>query len=1127
MTEDSPRNQSPQFTIRRREALGAIGASTALATVPGSAMGNRQRVPRADGPTTSTGQTAASSSETPITLEGNVTVSPVEHDEYILIGTSAGLYVFAETGTDHLFRTRPVTSITPLGDDHVLVLVEDRYFPNVIAVDLSSGDVAWSTARDRSVYNQRLGQHTRQVPVFDATAVETSGTGPDDAVIAAAYGIWRVDGETGDVEWTRERDFYTWRVETVDGTVLATTQDGRVIGLDADSGDREFATRLVDRYESGQLSIPRSVWDLAILEAGQGDAVVTGEDGTVAIIDADDGSVVVEESLLEFDDDELDRYYRRQDGKPTLPGTTEREADPNFFNLSMTTPADASSGFLVRVVEGDPHDQDLQLVRFSPDGSIGWTEETLALDYAGSVLWDESVEAGTIHVPTDVSEDGIEITKLSAEDGSLVDELTVPTVTGARRRRRSLERIYLGAFAGDLLVSPETGDTVLIDGDGSIQWSFPSIRERGLRRADLTGSGHDDYLTYSRNSLDRRSSEEVARHLAVWSGETGDNEWSWTRELPELFETGGLREIGLLEAGNHHDLVVLDDVPPVEDHDELRDIENQFRDVDRQLQPLRDELESLQEHPDDREDQIADLQEQIEPLEDQRADLIEDYEALVGEENPRILVISGQDGTQQQDIELFIQADDGLPEQLDVHSVAVIDETGDGSVLVGDSDGVFAVDLADGAIFWERNYDLADEWPPIDGHEIRYRAVGGSDGGVADLLAYSPHDAEFALLETTRAGDDIGIVDQHLIDIEGERVPGAIESVGDLNGDGYEELLVPVDTEDERTIALVAPGEQRVVFQHGAEHGTPPSVRAMRTRDGEATGLVVTVLLEDSYTVRVYDGLEERWQSTQPIEGRYRGILQDYTIHAAAPAGDIDGDGQEEIAVGKAGDEGAMVEFYNTATDERVDRLVLEPFAEDVDVDDDDFAPALTVDQIPDAGDTETPLVGLTVMSSDGGDATSFYIVDPVEGTVRVSGDGNVARFLPLEDGVGLVGADGRFRRVDLTLGVTLEEPSPGSTVDLSWEFADDGEYVTTVLVNDEPIQITDDTEASVRLPDGEHDVEVAARRADGLRIHDRTTVDIDEGSMMALLLYLGAGASVIALFGMTIVETIKRRVQS
>lgn len=212
----------------------------------------------------------------------------------------------------------------------------------------------------------------------------------------------------------------------------------------------------------------------------------------------------------------------------------------------------------------------------------------------------------------------------------------------------------------------------------------------------------------------------------------------------------------------------------------------------------------------------------------------------------------------------------------------------------------------------------------------------------------------------------------------------------------------------------------------------------------------------------------------------------------ATTAGDVDGDGTDEVAIVEGSTEGgARVIVRDGATGDRVDTIELERF------EDGRTTPGVHAETIPDQTGDGAPELGVVTNVGDRSDIDlGYYIVDPQAGEVLLSGDGRVSHFLAFDDTLGVVSPDDSVTPVDRTL-------------DLSWEFDGDETYITRVYVDGYPVELTTDTEATVRLPPGEHTVQVRATNAEGITVYDTTTVEVSGESSMDLLLY---GLTVAAL---------------
>ncbi len=201
-------------------AVGVAGSTQRQTTQPVTVT-----PPTDETPNTHDGALASSQP----TVPGEVTTAPTFTDGRVLVGTDRGLAIFSDGQLEHHVRTQPVQRVVSVGDGTAVVLVDNEYFPNVKAIDIESGDVAWSASHTVEVYSPDFGEVTRQArPADAAPAGDVTGDGTTDIAVAAGQSVVVLDGETGETIWEYDHGVAVWSVDAGDGTVYAGTQDGRV-----------------------------------------------------------------------------------------------------------------------------------------------------------------------------------------------------------------------------------------------------------------------------------------------------------------------------------------------------------------------------------------------------------------------------------------------------------------------------------------------------------------------------------------------------------------------------------------------------------------------------------------------------------------------------------------------------------------------------------------------------------------------------------------------------------------------------------------------------------------------------------------------------------------------------------
>lgn len=992
----------------------------------------------------------------PVPIDAAVTTEPTYVDGRLVVGSERGLYVFEDESLEQFVPTGPVRSIGAVADGMVVALVDDQESPNVMGVDLSNGEVVWSTARQRSVYSPDVGYEDRQVPAFDSEPigdVDDDGTG--DVAVSMGAGVVAVSGATGEHIWSYEHERNVWQLSMADGTLFAGSQSGHLLALGPRDGALKYAERIAEPFESdgGSLdAVPRSVWSVEPVTVGGGERVaVTTEAGDVAVVEPSDGTVEWRTSITEFDGDLLERYYRSGDrtGTPTAPG------DAHYFNLDLTVVEDGGDAKLAvdATVEEQPDERgyesatsELHLLD-AKSGDREWSTDRIDLASVGSIVSEPGIEDGNLLLATPPEQGTQEISVVSLADGSAAGTIAIDVVPGTERRGPQTGVGYIGTNGEDLAVAAAAGDLSVVDASGAVQWSYPVLTEvRVAAVADFTGDGTDDYLLTAPTGLER---ETQSRSMQVRSGVDGSIVWSASLDADAVLGAGGYAITRPIDGDGGADIL------------------------------------SVRQHPN------------------------RDKPGGV------IAVLSGDDGSVTNQFQLA--GPDGAMRLASVEPIG--DATGNGKqdAIVGGHQGVAVVDLAEGAVVWQRVYDErrtnpgtddgATAWNPFEEPgEIHYRTVGGDATGT-DVVAMHPRTGGIATVRIDTSGDGLSFETLRQTSIDGNIDPGTIESLGDLTDDGVDDLYFEYRSEDESKGAVFSPAAGEIVTTV-----SQPQDLSLVTTEGDFTGDgtpgMVIYRGADTRTVTAYSGVEEVW-STQVERPRTSA-----TIHPAAPAGDVDGDGSEEIALVEGSERdgsGARVTLYDVATGDRVETMALDAWEDGVG----EPQPGQYAERIPDRTGDGQPELGAVAPTRYGSQGSlAFYVADPSEGELLISGDGAPNRFLELDEGVGIV-EGGSVQSVDVTSGVTLREPQVGSPVQLEWTFDAGTAYVTTVTVNDRPVAITPAQETAVDLPPGTHEIGVQATGPDGISVHDSTTVTVEGGSSMDLVLYGMTALSVLVLFAL------------
>lgn len=1006
----------------------------------------------------------------PPSLEGTVTGPPSFIGGYLVLGTTAGVYVFEDDELLHRLDTPPVHAIRAVDDDSAMILVEDEYFPNILLVDLATGDLRWSMGNPIDVYNPEIGYVTRQQPAFDATPIDdVSGSGETDVVVSTGKSLIALDGKSGTPLWEVDHSAHVWRVVHDDGTVYAGTQDGILLAIDSMTGEQRYTSPLAEVFEHIEVgSVPRAVWDIEVVTHDGDPAIaVTTEDGRALLVDPDSGSILWEERLVTFDDQLLVDYYRggQADASPSIPG------DSNFFNLKLE-PVDAETVTIVvdidRRLGGREYPRTVYEIHHldTDTGTIGWSTDGVALADVGNVRYGPQIDDGRLMIPHAPRNDQQRLTLLGIDDGRS-DALEIDAIPAGDEGDRG-DRGYVAVGHDRLAIASSDGDLLVTDFDGSVRWSFAAIGGADIRSADFLGMGDTAHLVYSHERIDHVTQ---TRTLVVRDGYDGSVVWSRSLSIEEFTTGGGYAFLDVVtSATGSADIVAL-------------------------------------QRPRERQDTVDAV--------------------------PAVVVISGKDGSERFRHDLVVREGDDFVnawpgEVIHPTGLTVVgDISGDGydDVLVSTWDRAFIIELRSGDIVWQRVYHGGEDvdrslvWEWAEGKDYTFVAVGGdTDGPVEALLGIATHEGEVIVMHPTASGSQLEFSRITGTSLGGDVDGDSFRMLDDITGDGYSEVLFAIHSADE-VYAVFAPGEGRIIATFADPWDTVVTPSSGDFAGDGSGGIVATEFHGGTSIVTIHDGrdvvLTHEYGDAWFV--RDLGIRQ---VIPAAAVGDLTGDGRDEIAVVESSPRrGARVAIYEPTTGTEIDTIVLETWADGQDRP----LPGLFAEPIRDQTGDGFPLLGVAALT----DGTArpqitYFIVDPATGSVQLSLDTLPTTVLELTPGLGVLSDDGQIHVIDATEGVTLDASVLDDEVAMQWSFDTDESYVTTVYINDRPVAVTTDRSHAVRMPPGTHEVQIRATAPTGVTVFDTVEVEVTGGSVHDIILY-GLGA--IGL-GIMLLPAIARRVR-
>ncbi len=1008
---------------------------------------------------------AQNDSSVPISLKGSVTTEPAYVDNYLLVGASKGLYVFSDNTLETYIETSSVRDFAKLGENRVVLAVEETYFPNIKCYDLSTGEVLWSHSHTMAIYDTELGYIDRQVQPFDVELLgDLNGDGVSDVAVSAGHSIVGISGESGEALWEVTHTLNVWQLTRLGDTLFAGTQDGYLYSINPSSGGINFKRQLAGSVElknpESGLSVgkaARSVWDIAPIQvSGSNKLAVSTEDGMVQLVDPGTGNVEWERMVLQYNDALLLQYYESGSGirggpfgneaNPTIP------TDANFFNIRLTIIDDVDGNGSEEIVAAiDPQSNPTgrsyggtQLGLYLLEGSTGevqWQNLAVDMSQAGNLVYTSIGGEKCLLVYS-----GATISVIDISSGSIENTIGMAATASGESYLVALENGLVLASAGGLVAT---------DFDGEFLWDFPSISNLNVVKGDFTSDGNEDFLIYS---IEAASDDFTwSRSLILRDGDNGTVLWSKILPLRDFLENGGFTRISK--------------------------VENMFGEGGADVLVCR-EVETSE-------------------MEDSQA-------------SPKVILFSGDNGEVIWERELVnedgehLWAEEG--EYLWVFSLeSTEDINGNGSldVLVGSRGRVFIIDGENGELLWERVYHddapAAYRWDWVEHWEARYLIIDDvNDDGYKDLVCHAS-DRNLVVLETNESGGELSFSIRSEVSSD-RHVGNRISSIGDLDGDGCGEVIFDTYIEGAPSQWTVLSPKSGEILLSVVRDGAGTSWAAGDfTGDGLKDTINFRMWSEAGPKLSVYASSEVVWSYIFSDSGP----LEKFGYEQAMPAasvGDINGDGREELAVVKTcgWGEGAKIDIYDVTNDEVLKTIAIT----EVERGRTTGTPGILTKKLSDFTGDGSPELGVVALT-DG--SVTFYVIDPQEGEPLAGLDSQPAEILDMGEQVGILGSDASLVLIDPTKSVKITSFGEESPLSISWSTEE--ACVTTVKVDGFSLVVTTGNSATVRLPPSKHKITVQSVNSEGVFTYDVVNVNVRGGSSLDLVLGVIAVCLVVVLF--------------
>ncbi len=512
-------------------------------------------------------------------------------EKAVLLGTSRGLYSVSRGALlNYIATPNSVVDIALLddvtgdGQQDIVLVVWDTYFPNIRCHDSATGARVWQFIPKQEVFVDNLMWTEQQTLTFDIEALYVNDDNIQDVVATSGYWVYAIDGQTGSKIWNYEAANNLWKIAVTadldgDGTpdLAVGGQNGFMHVLSGKDGALLWRDRIAEKYDvignKGAVwaTVDRSVWDIVpVGSRGNSRAIVSSEDGMVRLIDLNDGVIEWEIRVIDYVMALQYEYYQQTWKKPTSPG------DLNFFNLKVRLVSDITGDGIEEVLASTYVGQAGQSV-------LGKSGLFMLNGASGLLIWQKMLDLGNISQVEVVAIDGEQVALLPQGKSGFTDKIGVIDLEDGT----SLELIEIESgpeSAGDnryavrdlgddtFILASNSGDLLLVSTDGDVLWDYPRIADIAVEQGEFCGDGAEDFLVRSKTyTSGGREATPTARVLYVIDGATRQKAWSYEVPYEEFVATGGISDIQItpdINGDGRQDIVGFLQVPEWERDDE-------------------------------------------------------------------------------------------------------------------------------------------------------------------------------------------------------------------------------------------------------------------------------------------------------------------------------------------------------------------------------------------------------------------------------------------------------------------------------------------------------------------------------------------------------------------------------
>lgn len=1107
-----------------------------------------------------------------LTIE-DIILRDINYDgkDSLIVGTSTGLYIFTEDGElDTFLQTASsVTNVAFLDDatgdgvEEIVISTTDTYFPNVQCYDIMKEEKLWEFSPKTEVYDTYILWTMLQTAVFDIDSIEDLNyDNKKDLVLSSGYSIFALDGTNGNLIWTFEDSDNIWNLEVVDDyngddvlDILAGDQNGYLYLVSGLSGVSIWEKLISENYEiinpqtnSVSGTVKTSVWDVLEIEVdGEKRALVSAEDGSVYLINIENGEIIWEREIIDYVDTLMYQYYG---DSPQPTGIMSY----NFFNLRVITTEDHDSLIVAAFPGTRGAGKDYKgavkgLYLLNPKtGEVIWDNENVELAMIGRP---QIIELDETYVAVPLGKSGsVEKIKLLDMDNGLSHETV--NVNSTLSNARVSQYIIKSMMENKFLLASDHGDLVYVEYPGSSIWSYPRINDVLVENMDLTGDKTPDILVRSREGSDSENTFNKGniRTMFVIDGETKDIVWSY--EVPyDLFsQSGGLQGTLIypdIDGDGKSDIVSFTQFMGDWNRGDMYGENSRIIAISGKTGRI---IKNISVHDKDyygsydvyyKNDLL--LQEMIlEGVVEQSGMDMYDYEML-----PRKNKIEIRDRADEIHEGILERKNDfrfsKRIQSMDIFS----DYNNDGfdDLIIGSWNDVFILDLVNEEIIWNRtrrtemyrgifdnegDNSLLLNWTQHD--RCKYFVVGDTNGDGIDDLAMLDNDG-FSFLHSQKVGNDLNYTVSVRYAPSAHISQESVAMIEDMNNNGVDDIVFEEHMQDAPSKLKFVDGRNGFVIMEADRSGSDIQFSAA---DFDGNGFEDSIIFQmwtdaGGPILLVKDGrskdtiwstneIDEAWMITD--------LYRISSVNPATPVGDVNGDGITDMALAKsqAWQKGAEVVIYELKSGDEIKTIVVEE--SDINsYDEDRWIPGISTKQLTDInGDGVNELGAIMIVGESHRKEIKMYIID-VENSEVISdfSSAGTKLFSLGTEGIGMVGASGNIYFLDTSKNLDITKPASNevttSPITVTWTGQDDS--TSLVFVDNKRTLITDEKEATFEILSGEHKVTVYSFDRYGKGVYDHVKVNVVKDNTIVSVVGLLSMLMLIVLFFPKLYGTVMR----